>query len=111
VDPSSNLYKLQIRTFNEISAPSTRYVFVEAAETRNWNSSHHFVMAAPEYSNLAAWGWWGPIAINHGDSSVLGFTDAEMRAGATNTPSSDKLITQNVATYGIEYPRQIRHRI
>jgi len=101
-------YNLQIRRFGEITAPSTRYVFVEAAETRNWNASHHFVIGAPEYTNLATWGWWGPIAINHGDSSVLGFCDghAEMRRWRDRFTIErvDKLITQNVATYGIEYP-------
>jgi hypothetical protein len=65
----------QIRNFSQISRPATRYVFVESAETRNWNSSHHFVMATPEHDNLGKWGWWGPMAINHGDSSILGFCD------------------------------------
>jgi prepilin-type N-terminal cleavage/methylation domain-containing protein len=100
-------YNKQIRKFNEITAPSTRYVFVEAAETRNWNASHHFVMAAPEYTNLATWGWWGPIAINHGDSSVLGFTDghSEMRRWRDKYTIErvDKLLKTGSATYGYDY--------
>jgi len=98
----------QIRVFGEIMRPSTRYVFVESAETRNWNSSHHFVMGAPEYTGNTRWGWWGPMAVNHGDSSVLGFCDghSEVRKWRDRFTIErvDKLITQNVATYGIEYP-------
>jgi len=106
-DTSAN-YSMQIRRFGEITAPSTRYVFVEAAETRNWNASHHFVIGAPEYTNLTTWGWWGPIAINHGDSSVLGFCDGHSEARRWRDKFTiervDELITQNVATYGIDYP-------
>jgi prepilin-type N-terminal cleavage/methylation domain-containing protein len=105
----NSLYNLQIRNFNEMTSPSTRYVFVEAAETRNWNSSHHFVIGAPEYTGIAGeWGWWGPMAINHGDSSVLGFCDGHSEVRKWRDPFTkervDKLIKQGVATYGIEYP-------
>jgi len=98
----------QIRAFGEIKRPSTCYVFVESAETRNWNSSHHFVIGAPEYTGNTRWGWWGPMAVNHGDSSVLGFCDghSEVRKWRDRFTIErvDKLITQGVATYGIEYP-------
>jgi prepilin-type N-terminal cleavage/methylation domain-containing protein len=98
----------QIRIFSEIKRPATRYVFVESAETRNWNSSHHFVLGAPEYTGDTRWGWWGPMAVNHGDSSVLGFCDghSEIRKWRDRNTIDrvDKLITQGVATYGIEYP-------
>ncbi len=107
-DDRNQNYNLQIRRFSEITAPSTRYVFVEAAETRNWNSSHHFVMGAPEYSKLAVWGWWGPIAINHGDSSVLGFCDghSEMRRWRDKFTIErvDKLLKTGGTLYGTEYP-------
>ena len=105
---SDALYTKQIRTFSEIARPATRYVFVESAETRNWNSSHHFVMAAPEYTELAEWGWWGPMAINHGDSSVLGFCDghSEMRKWRDRFTIDrvDKLLVQGGTLYGQEYP-------
>jgi prepilin-type N-terminal cleavage/methylation domain-containing protein len=108
LSPADPLYYRQIRRFGEISNPSTRYVFVEAAETRNWNASHHFVMGAPEYTNLSAWGWWGPIAVNHGDSSVLGFCDghSELRKWRDRFTIErvDKLLRQGVALYGLEYP-------
>jgi len=106
-NPGSNSTE-QIRAFGEIKRPATRYVFVESAETRNWNSSHHFVIGAPEYTGNTQWGWWGPMAVNHGDSSVLGFCDghSEVRKWRDRFTIErvDKLITQGVATYGIEYP-------
>ena len=75
-NPSSAWYKTQIKRFDEISGPAKRYVFVETAELRNWNSSHHFALGAPEYTGIAnEWAWWGPMAINHGDSSILGFCE------------------------------------
>jgi prepilin-type N-terminal cleavage/methylation domain-containing protein len=105
--PNSNRTD-QIRIFSEIKRPATRYIFVESAETRNWNSSHHFVLGAPEYTGDTRWGWWGPMAVNHGDSSVLGFCDghSEIRKWRDRYTIDrvDKLITQGVATYGIDYP-------
>ena len=106
--PGSADYGKQIRTFNEITSPSLRYVFVEAAETRNWNASHHFVMGAPEFTGASVWGWWGPMAVNHGDSSVLGFCDGHAEVHHWRDKFTidrvDKLIRDNVATYDIEYP-------
>ena len=70
---------------------------VESAETRNWNSSHHFVLGAPEYTGNTQWGWLGPMAVNHGNSSVLGFCDghSEVRRWRDrfNIERVDKLIT------------------
>ena len=109
VRPNYQWYNEQIKIFNEITRPATRYVFVESAETRNWNSSHHFVIGAPEYTgNFDRWGWWGPMAVNHGDSSVLGFCDghSEVRKWRDRFTIErvDKLIREGVALYGIEYP-------
>ncbi len=108
LNPNDPEYKSQIRLFSEIKRPATRYVFVESAETRNWNSSHHFVLGAPEYTGDTRWGWWGPMAVNHGDSSVLGFCDghSEVRKWRDRFTIErvDKLITQGVSLYGIEYP-------
>jgi prepilin-type N-terminal cleavage/methylation domain-containing protein len=101
-------YSIQIRTFNEITSPSTRYVFVETAETRNWNMNQRFIIGAPEYTNVDKWGWWGPMAINHGDSSILGFCDghSEVRRWRDRFTIErvDKLIEQGITLYGIEYP-------
>lgn len=74
----------------------------------NWNASHHFVLAAPEYFARKEWGWWGPIAINHGDSSVVGFCDghSEVRLWRDNFTIDwvNKLITQGGGNYGQGYP-------
>ena len=98
----------QIRRMTEITQPSTRYNFVEAGEPRNWNASHHFVIGAPEITNLATWQWWGPIAINHGDSSVLGFCDghSEVRKWRDRFTIEwvDKIVKQGVTTYGMQPP-------
>ncbi len=106
--PGGANYRNQIRNFNQITSPSTSYVFVESAETRNWNSSHHFVMAAPEYTNRQEWGWWGPMAVSHGNSSILGFADghAEVRKWRDRYTIErvDKLITQGGSSYGQDYP-------
>jgi hypothetical protein len=77
---------------------------VEAGEPRNWNAGHHFVMGAPEVTKLDTWQWWGPIAINHGDSSVLGFCDghSEVRKWRDRFTLDwvDKIIKQGVTSYG-----------
>lgn len=73
--PSGPMYNKQIKKFNTIKVPAEKYNFVEAAEPRNWNMAGHFVLGSPEYTNSNLWQWWGPMAVNHGDASVLGFCD------------------------------------
>lgn len=79
VSPSHAYYNRQIKKYHEITSPSDRFNFIETTEGRNWNQNHRFIMAAPEYSNDGCrpgeYGLWGPIAINHSDSSVLGYCD------------------------------------
>jgi len=98
----------QIKNYNQIKSASRRYVFVESAETRNWNEGHHFVLAAPEYTNAAKWGWWGPMAVNHGNSSVLGFCDghSEVRKWRDRYTIErvDKLTKSKATVYGQDYP-------
>jgi prepilin-type N-terminal cleavage/methylation domain-containing protein len=102
------MYNKQIRRITEITQQSTRYNFVEAGEPRDWNAGHHFVIGAPEITNLAIWEWWGPIAINHGDSSVLGFCDghSEVRKWRDRFTIEwvDKILKQGVTTYGTQAP-------
>lgn len=109
VSPTSSMYDRQIRKFGQMKQPSTKYCFVESAETRNWNSSHHFVLAAPEYTGVPnEWGWWGPMAINHGDSSILGFCDGhgEIRKWRNRYTIErvDKLLKSGQANYGQDFP-------
>jgi prepilin-type N-terminal cleavage/methylation domain-containing protein len=106
-------YNEQIRYFSQIKSPSTSYCFVESGETRNWNAAHHFVMAAPEYTNLPDWGWWGPMAVNHGNSSVLGFVDghAEVRKwrDSYTIERVDKLLNSGASAYGRDFPPPEQH--
>jgi prepilin-type processing-associated H-X9-DG protein len=66
------------------------------------------VLGTPEQTNLDEWGWWGPMAINHGNSSVLGYCDghSEVRKWRDQFTIDRvyKLIDQGATTYGIEYP-------
>jgi len=106
---ADSMYNMQIKRHGEITSPSDRYLFVESAETRNWNSSHHFALASPEYTGQSKWGWWGPMAVNHGDSSILGFCDGHAEIRKWRDPFTkermNKLITGELPdAYGVDYP-------
>lgn len=74
--PSNAYYNKQINKFNEITSPGTRYVFVESAEERNFQMYGWFGIATPPYSeDFTRTGWWSPMAVNHADSSTLGYAD------------------------------------
>ncbi len=100
--------KYQIKRFSEIRRPATKYAFVETAENRNWNMAMRWVMAAPEFTGDPKWGWWGPMAINHGNSSVLGFCDghSEVRKwrDSFTIEHMNKLMTTKEDYYGKAYP-------
>jgi len=102
-------YAFQIRKYSEMASPSMRYNFVESAEQRNWIRSGHFVFGAPEYTgDTTRWGWWGPMAVNHGSSSVLGFCDghAEVHQWRDSYTKErvEKLTHWNTDTYDIDFP-------
>ena len=105
---SADSYRYQITKYNEITSPSSRYVFIEVAQERNWNQSGWFSFGAPEYSDGVRWGWWDPLAINHGDSSIIGYVDghAETRRWRDSFTRErvEKLSNQNTDMYNIEYP-------
>ena len=103
-----SLYNNQIRKFNEITAPAMRYLFVESGEERNWNQSGWFSFGSPEWTKNGTWAWWGPMAINHGDSSTLGFVDGHAELRKWRDPFTRERVTKlsrlDVAMYNIEYP-------
>ena len=107
-DRNADSYRYQVTQFGNITSPSSRYVFVEVAQERNWNQSGWFSFGAPEYTDGVRWGWWDPIAINHGDSSIVGFVDghAETRRWQDSFTRErvEKLSKTGSATYDIEYP-------
>lgn len=109
---SSGMYGLQIKKFSAVSFPETRYNFVEAFEARNWNIGHHFVLGEPWNSNNPnypdGWAWWGPVSINHGDSSNFAFCDGHAERKIWIDPFTyehmEKLIKQGGGSYGIQPP-------
>jgi prepilin-type N-terminal cleavage/methylation domain-containing protein len=108
-DPASAYYNKQIRRYSQMDSPSQRYVFVEVAEERNWNEAGWFSLGAPEYTNNSRdWAWWGPMAINHGDSSVLGFADGHSEVHRWQDPFTVERVTKlsrlGITTYDIEFP-------
>lgn len=97
-----------IKRYNEITSPSMRYVFVEIAEERNYTSGEMFRMGSPEETGYSAFGWWSPLAINHGDSSILGFSDGHAETQKWKNQYTIDRVTKlsrlNVPSYSIEYP-------
>jgi len=100
----NNTSDAQIRKYHEITSPGLRYVFVETAEPRNWNMAHHFVLGSPRVTGQTQWAWWGPIAINHGDSSIMGFCDGHSEIRVWRDPFTiervNKLQNQGGGSYG-----------
>jgi len=71
--PGSAYFKYQIRKYNQIQSPGDKYMLVEEADSRGFNSTW-WTLATREmgYDPVQ---WWSPLAIWHGDSSTLGFCD------------------------------------
>jgi len=94
----------QIKKLDKIKSPSTKYNFVEAAETRNFNMEGHFVIGAPEYTGTLQWMWWGPMAVNHNKGSVLGFCDGHAEKHTWMNKYTlervDKVLNQGGGSYG-----------
>ena len=94
----------QIKKIDKIKSPSTKYNFVEAAETRNYNMAGHFVIGAPEYTGSSQWMWWGPMAVNHNKGSVLGFCDGHAEKHVWRNKYTlervDKVLNQGGGSYG-----------
>jgi len=99
---------INVKNFDQITRPATRYVFVETRELRNYNANHQFVIGTPEFLGDGKWSWWSPMAINHGDSSILGFCDghSEVRKWRDRFTIDrvDKFIREGVGKYGHQYP-------
>ncbi|MCF7976176.1 MAG: type II secretion system GspH family protein [Phycisphaerae bacterium] len=98
----------QIKKMDKIKSPSTKYNFIESAETRNFNMNGRFVMGAPEYTGSTEWMWWGPMAVNHNKGSVLGFCDGHAEKHGWRDPFTleriDKVENQGGGNYGQQAP-------
>ena len=101
-------YDLQILNHNQIISPALRYNFVEVADMRNWNMQGRFIFGAPEYTGQSEWMWWKPMAVNHGDSGILGFCDGHAEVHRWRDPFTiervDRLMRDNVDNYGTAAP-------
>jgi len=101
-------YNRQILNYNQITSPALRYNFVEVADMRNWNMRGRFIFGAPEYTGQSEWMWWKPMAVNHGDSGVLGFCDGHAEVhkwrDSFTIERVDRLIRDNVDDYGTAAP-------
>jgi len=101
-------YNHQILNYNQITSPALRYNFVEVADMRNWNMRGRFIFGAPEYTGQREWMWWKPMAVNHGDSGVLGFCDGHAEVhkwrDSFTMERVDRLIRDNVDDYGTAAP-------
>jgi prepilin-type N-terminal cleavage/methylation domain-containing protein/prepilin-type processing-associated H-X9-DG protein len=69
----SSLYKYQIRKYTQIKSPGDKYMLVEEADSRGFNTGW-WTLATREmgYDPVQ---WNSPLAVWHGDSSTLGFCD------------------------------------
>jgi len=70
---SSPYFKYQIRKCSQIRLPGEKYMLVEEADSRGFNSTW-WSLATREMGHDPVQ-WWSPLAIWHGDSSTLGFCD------------------------------------
>lgn len=84
----------RIFKFSDFSRPSLRYNFVESAEERNWNMGASWAFGFPRYTGLAYYIWWGPMAVNHGGSSVLGFCDGHAEVHTWRDPWTKRRIVK-----------------
>ena len=70
---SSLYYKYQIREYAQIKSPGEKYMLVEEADSRGFNSTW-WALGTREMGHNPVQ-WWSPLAVWHGDSSTLGFCD------------------------------------
>jgi len=89
---SGGVFRKIAKRFGEISSPSQKYNFIETAEIRNWNWGAMFQLKPPYFSTTGAWEWWGTVAINHGDSSILGFCDGHAEKRRWVDPSTKERV-------------------
>jgi prepilin-type N-terminal cleavage/methylation domain-containing protein/prepilin-type processing-associated H-X9-DG protein len=97
--------KQSISHFDKIPRPAEKYMLVEEADMREFNLGT-WGLGTQEWSSTPA--WWDPMAVWHGNSSILGYCDghAERHVWTDKFTKErmDKLIRQGTANYGIEAP-------
>jgi prepilin-type N-terminal cleavage/methylation domain-containing protein len=73
---ASNHSEKPVYKFGTLRSPSSKFNFLEVAEQRNFCGGM-FVFGTPDMWNTGGdyCVWWNPVAINHVDTSTMGFCD------------------------------------
>lgn len=105
-DPSSNRYRKQIIKFDQIRRPASKYMLVEEADMREYNSGPWSF--GTEEQGFKPPKWWDPLAVFHGQSGILGFCDghAEVHIWRDKFTKErmDKIIREGTTNYGTADP-------
>ena len=110
--PSDTESPLTVKRLSEITSTGSRIMLVEEADGRNYNSGP-WSFGAPGWSSggvtvpLGEYRWWDPMAVNHGDSSILGFCDGHAerhrwRAASTKQRIIDYQNDDERTGYGLD---------
>ena len=104
--PGSAMYKQQVVNFSQIRRPASKYMLVEEADMREYNSGP-WSFGAKEYGHNPE-KWWDPLAVWHGQSSILGFCDGHSEVHIWRDKFTkermDKIIRENTTNYGTASP-------
>lgn len=89
LNPSNSSSNLTVRRLTSIKVTSSRVMLVEEADGRNFNSGP-WSFGAPGWGSVpeGEFRWWDPMAVNHGDSSILGFCDGHAEVHKWRAPST-----------------------
>ena len=87
---SSNLW---VKRLSNITVTGSRIMLVEEADGRNYNLGS-WSFGAPGWGGVpeGEFRWWDPMAVNHGNSSVLGFCDGHAEVHKWRVPSTKQRI-------------------
>jgi prepilin-type N-terminal cleavage/methylation domain-containing protein len=84
---------VSVRRLTNITSTGSRIMLVEEADGRNFNTGA-WSFGAPGWGNVSPgeFRWWDPMAVNHGDSSILGFCDGHAERHTWRAPSTKQRI-------------------
>ncbi len=105
-DRSHQYYRKQIIKFDQIRRPSAKYMLVEEADMREYNSGP-WSFGSRELGFVPE-KWWDPLAVFHGQSGTLGFCDGHaevhMWRDKFTKERMDKIIREGTTNYGTADP-------
>ncbi len=104
--PGNAMYRKQIIKFDQIKRPAAKYMLVEEADMREYNSGPWSFGSKEHGHNPEK--WWDPLAIWHGRSSIIGFCDGHAEVHIWRDKFTrervDKIIRENTTNYGTQAP-------